>query len=402
MENRLDFFRQQMAAFEGAADPRDAIRRGFYTEEPEHSSTNKLFKRICLKSNSRNLMIGGIGSGKTTQLFRIENLLKATDIYPHYIDITQYEQAENIQSGSLRAIVGLEILDILNRTDIDLDKKKVEAIHEYAYGRTTEILEDNLSDLIGKRMNSLERKTRIVHRPGILSPNQTSQDDRANKSLRWILNEFEDHFSKKIFLLFDGLDRLDNVEAFMKAARSNLEDLDIGFLLIGPVNLLYSKFADSLDNHFNYIEHRTAFDIRDDLESYEFFKKIITSRSIKDFLQEKALEDLINSSGGVLRDLINLTQESIQEAYLSDAETVEQSHVGIAVRSLGRSKFLGLDSPEVKFLDRMARAEIPIAPKELEEVALLAQGRFLEYKYPKRRFAAHPALKELILSGTLV
>jgi hypothetical protein len=402
MENRLEFFRQQMAAFEGAADPRDAIRRGFYTEEPEHSSTNKLFKRICLKSNSRNLIIGGIGSGKTTQLFRIENLLNDTDIYPHYIDITQYEQAENIQSGSLRAIVGLEILDILNQTGIDLDTKKVAAIHEYAYGRKTEVLEDAVFDVMSKHMSSLQRKTRVVHRPGILSLNQTSQDDRVNKSLRWILNEFEAHFSKKIFLLFDGLDRLDNVETFMKAARSNLEDLDIGFLLIGPVNLLYSKFADSLDNHFNYIEHRTAFDIRDNLESYEFFKEIITSRSIKDFFQEKALEDLISSSGGVLRDLINLTQESIQEAYLSDAETVEQSHVEIAVRSLGRSKFLGLDNSEIKFLDRMARAATPIAPRELEEVRLLAKGRFLEYKYPKRRFATHPALKELILSETLV
>jgi hypothetical protein len=66
MENRLEFFRRQMAVFDGAADPRDAMKRGFYIEEPEHSSTNQLFKRICLKSNSRNLLMGGIGTGKTT------------------------------------------------------------------------------------------------------------------------------------------------------------------------------------------------------------------------------------------------------------------------------------------------------------------------------------------------
>jgi hypothetical protein len=397
MENRLEFFRQQMAAFDGAADPRDAMQQGFYTEEPEHSSTNKLFKRIHLRSNSKNLLIGGIGSGKTTQLFRIESHLKTktTDIYPHYIDVTKYEQTENIQSGLLSAVAGLEILDILNKTGINLDPKKVASIREYAYGKRIEI--DPVT-LVRKSI----KQAHTVHKPGILSPHQTSSDDRAHQSLRWLVNEFERHFNKKIFLLFDGLDRVDTVDTFMKAVRSNLENLDIGFLLVGPASLLYSQFTDSIDNYFNYIEHRTAFDVRDDLESFKFFKEIIISRSIKDFFNGEALEMLINSSGGVLRDLINLTQASIQEAYLSDAETIATSHIEIAVRSIGRSKLLGLDSTNIKFLERMTRVETPTAPKALEEIALLAEGRFLEYKYPKRRFATHPVLKELFLRETLV
>jgi hypothetical protein len=397
MENRLEFFRQQMAAFDGAADPRDAMKRGFYIEEPEHSSTNQLFKRICLKSNSRNLLMGGIGTGKTTQLFRIESLLTNTDIYPHYVDVSQYEQAENVQPGLLRAIAGLEILGLLHQTDDCPDKTTIKTIHEYAYGRRE--VDDNP---VSFGIPSLLEPKRTVHRPGILSPNQTGQDDRINQSLRQLSNKFKEHFSKKLFLLFDGLDRLNNAERFMKAAHSNFDDLGIGFLLVGPVSLSYSTFADSIDNHFDYVEHRTAFDVRDDLDSYAFFEKIITSRSSKDFFQADALETLIHSSGGVLRDLINLTQESIQEAYLSDAESIEKSHIERAVRSLGRSKFLGLDNSEIKFLDRMARAATPTAPRELEEVTLLAKGRFLEYKYPKRRFATHPALKELILSETLV
>jgi type IV secretory pathway ATPase VirB11/archaellum biosynthesis ATPase len=71
MKNRLELFRSQIAAFDGAADPMSAISKGYFIEEPHQSSTNALFKRISLRPQSKILLIGGIGSGKTTQLLKL-------------------------------------------------------------------------------------------------------------------------------------------------------------------------------------------------------------------------------------------------------------------------------------------------------------------------------------------
>lgn len=107
MKNRLELFRSQIAAFDGAADPMNAISKGYFIEEPHQSSTNALFKRISLRPQSKILLIGGIGSGKTTQLLRLQQLFQEapdTGISPHYIDVTEYTKPNDLQVGTLDAI----------------------------------------------------------------------------------------------------------------------------------------------------------------------------------------------------------------------------------------------------------------------------------------------------------
>jgi energy-coupling factor transporter ATP-binding protein EcfA2 len=387
MENRLEFFRQQMAAFDGAADPRGAIENGFYIEEPHKSATSDLFKRIALKPESKNLLIGGIGSGKTTQLLKIQQLLQSTigtEIFPHYVDITEYEHPEAIQPGLLNAVVGLELIRLLQQAHCQVDQSLKSIIEEYAGGTNT-------------LAAALTTATR-VRSGGILSYYSTDPYRITNTLLKLKL-QFSTHFSKSPFFLFDGLDRVHDAERFIRASTSSLDDVGIGFLIVGPVSTLYSKFADSLDYHFNHFEYRTAFDVEDDVEAYKFFKNVLNSRSNQsNFLRTPAMEKLICMSGGILRDLINLGQESIQEAYLSDSEHVELEHVSNAVSSLGRAKILGLDDEDSRFLLASLTENTIKFSSSPKTIALLARGRILEYRYPKRRFVIHPVLHELLFS----
>ena len=208
MKNRLELFRSQIAAFDGAADPMSAISKGYFIEEPQQSSTNALFKRISLRPQSKILLIGGIGSGKT------------------------------------------------------------------------------------------------------------------------------------------GLDRVDETDKFTRMAVSDLQTSKIGFTIIGATSLLYGSFISSMDNIFNHVEYRSAFDVEWDEYARAFFERVLITRSGQDFFQKDALQNLISCSGGVLRDLINLTQESIQEAYLADSNIIAQEHVEKAIFSLGRAKMLGLNSEQ--------------------------------------------------------
>jgi type IV secretory pathway ATPase VirB11/archaellum biosynthesis ATPase len=80
MENLLDFFRKQMAAFEGAANPSKAIASGYYIPEPGKSVSDLIAGRIALRPASTHLILGGIGSGKTTQL--LMTLKKIDEMLP--------------------------------------------------------------------------------------------------------------------------------------------------------------------------------------------------------------------------------------------------------------------------------------------------------------------------------
>ena len=153
MINRLELFRSQIAAFDGAADPMSAISKGYFIEEPQQSSTNALFKRISLRPQSKILLIGGIGSGKTTQLLRLQQLFQEapdTGIYPHYIDVTEYTKPNDLKVGTLDAIVALQLIIILEKNGFQIDEKRKTSIQNFAYGYTLKEDKADLMELVRK------------------------------------------------------------------------------------------------------------------------------------------------------------------------------------------------------------------------------------------------------------
>lgn len=386
MENRLELFRERIAAFDGAADPTRALAQGYMIEEPDqHDATNTLFKRISLRPKSKNLLVGGIGSGKTTQLLRLCQLFQeAPDIgiYPHYIDVTTYAISNDVQVGTLDAIIGLELIDLLEKKGFQLDETRRKAVQQFAYGSSNIQLLPSLN---------------LLKVPGVLSSHSRSLDlsNQLAQVLYSLIKDFQVRFQQTPYFFIDGLDRIDEAEKFTRIASPHLQTSEIGYLIIGSASLLYSSFVGSIDSIFNHIEYRSAFDVTSNNKAYTFFKRVLVVRSDEDFFHRAALQDLIVFSGGVLRDLINLSQEAIQEAYLADAEIVEQEHVLRAIYSMGRAKMLGLNEQLYAILESFTESKL-IAPTSPAEIHLLFSGRILEYRFPSRRFDIHPTLKILL------
>ena len=402
MINRLELFRSQIAAFDGAADPMSAISKGYFIEEPQHSSTNTLFKRISLRPQSKILLIGGIGSGKTTQLLRLQQLLQKssdTGIYPHYIDVTEYTNPNDLKVGTLDAIVALELIIILEKNGFQIDERRKTSIQNFAYGYTLKEDQADLMELVRKGQQRIltQRKHFMMPVSGILPSrsHSTGSLDTLAKFISSLVEDFKTQFQKTPYFLFDGLDRVDESKKFISMASSDLQNSDIGFTIVGATSLFYGSFIDSIDSIFSHIEYRSAFDVDRDKCARDFFECVLISRSSKNFFQKDALEDLISLSGGVLRDLINLTQESIQEAYLADSDIIDREHVEKAVRSLGRAKMLGLDGEQATTLTNLAYQTVTV-PTSSDEIYLLSGGRILEYRFPERRFDVHPVLKKLL------
>ena len=409
MSNRLKFYREQMAAFEGTVDPRKAVDSGYYVTEPRKSSSS-FITRVALRPSATHLLIGGIGSGKTTQLLVACDQFNTIDgVYAQYVDVSLYTDISKMSINVLTAISGLVLSQLIKDSSDekiqeyrDLIRKKAYGYSEYIQPRNS-LLDffpptPNLTNFnIYAGLSNAISSPRIVRHKGILPKQDEDNQDQLIIAINYLNVAIRSTYGKVIFL-FDGLDRLDDAQLFSQIVTKDVQTISssgIGVVLVGPLMAAYSQYRDIIEPAVNYTSYQSCFDIDNDSDARIFFEKILSVRSRENFIETSALQNLISYSGGVLRDLINLTQSSIEEAYVSDEETLNQNHVKAAADSFGRAKLLGISDQDLETLKQVSQTG-KFIPRTDEEVRLLVTGRVLEYQYPTRRFAVHPTLQQLL------
>ncbi|MGD1873019.1 MAG: hypothetical protein ACFB02_08185 [Mastigocoleus sp.] len=387
MSNRLQIFRERMAAFEGAANPQEAIESGYYVKPPGNLLAERISARVALRPASSHLLIGGIGSGKTTQLLvACENLKKIGDIYPIYVDVSLYSDISEITPGVLTAIAGVELSKLL-KEDSDNEEIEilVETIFNIAYGYSKEV--------------SLDIHFFDQNYKGIIpAKNNYGIGENLIETVSSLGEYIVDKFGNKIVLLFDGLDRLTDSKTLLKILASDakvIENTNIGLVIVGALASLYGDDKITIENSLDYFYHQPCFDIQNDSKAYNFFAQVLKSRLQENFIKETLIDPLIKFSGGILRDLITLTQSAIEETYISGDEKLEQKHIKKAVLGFAKSQVLGLSDDDLKYLRVIINTE-KFIPRTDQHIKLLVNRRIIEYEYPKQRYVVHPAIVSVL------
>ncbi|MBE9118988.1 hypothetical protein IQ249_24155 [Lusitaniella coriacea LEGE 07157] len=375
-----------MAAFEGAANPQRAIENGYYIEQPGRSLAETIAARIALRPSSTHILVGGIGSGKTTQLLVTRDRINEIgDIKAIYVDVSLYTDIFKIKPLSLMAITGLVLSELIGDSEgQDIEKSRA-LFHKLAYG-----FSEN-KDILGSAVNL----NRVVRHRGVLV--DKPDNPRAVFQAMTKLQEAATTAQKSITLLFDGLDRLDDAQIFSQLVTSDIQSISesgIGVVLVTPLIVAYSDYRGTIEQAVQSFEYQSCFDVFEDANAYNFFEKVIKTRAANDFIQEPAIQNLIVYSGGVLRDLISLTEAAIEEAYLLDSDKVYENHVEAAVIPFARAKSLGLSYKEREILWDLSE-EGKFNPTTKEGIKLLAAHHIIEYRYPERRFLIHPVIQPL-------
>jgi hypothetical protein len=131
-------------------------------------------------------------------------------------------------------------------------------------------------------------------------------------------------------------------------------------------------------------------------EARVFLANVIVKRlPEKKFFGSDAIFQLVQASGGVMRDLITLTQAAIEEVYIAGDETLEIKHIEKAVQTWARSRMSGISEPEVAILRNHIQGKGFVLGSP-ESLKLLASRRVLEYNYPEVRYVVHPAIVPLL------
>jgi hypothetical protein len=394
MSDRLKFFRRLMSAFEGTSNPQRAVERGFYVNLPDNP-VGVITGKIALRPSSVHLLFGGIGSGKTTQLLLTQEALnELEDIKAIYVDISLFTDISELQSGALIAIAGLELIKTLQgyNTSVISDSKR---IFERLLSGNSEIV-----------THHQQRATQGVAAIGSMLNTGNSQsfttETRENRSS--VLQAFiktstfvNEKLAKQVVFLFDSLDRLREAKTFVKPVLDDVIEINkhgLGAILVGSIVALYTERVNIAKNTENFY-FLPYLDVLEDDEARKFFAEVFKVRDPENLINQEARELLIFHSGGVLRDLMSLSQAAIEEAYMDGSDLIIEQHANQAIAAIERSKTIGLADLSIDILVKVM-TEKSFSPRTSEDFELMLTGHILEYGYPRQRFAVHPILVPLI------
>jgi len=369
MNERRDRFRQAMARFEPSGDPLEALSRGLYVAEPVQSVAQQILARLELRPQSSHLVTGPIGSGKTTQLRVLEKSLKESgEFWPIFADITTH--------GNELAAEGKLIKHVVD------DLKKLRG-QELAAGAQFSKGEEAFIVVLGL----------LALLAAASSENNPPSATVIEKDIKQELSTL----SRKPVLLIDSLDRLSHA-VFAELCDQDLAKLreHIAIVVVAPPAIMYGAARETAER-FDYFTRQTAKDPREDPKMHAFLLQVIRLRAEEALLPETSCNHLVLASGGILRDLIALTQLALEEAYVAGHAGVEPSDVARAADTFGRKHIIGLDSQELSTLQRVRKHGTFVRVND-SDMGLLVTRRVLEYADDRgaTRFAVHPTLIPLL------
>lgn len=402
MSSRLQRFRDYLKRFDAAGHPSRALEQGFVVEPEMGSIAKTLEMRLGLRPTSSHLIVGGVGSGKTTQLLLAEKRLnKLTDVQARVIDVSEHQDIAELSPGVLMILGGLELGRMIEQDEV-FSKLNLEA-QSKALGKLRKYI-DGFWEHVGWGEDD-ERQENEVYVKAITPP-PTEWGNRLD--LPWW---FDDVFrqvdilcqpyrdtDKHIVFLFDGLDRLGDPERFEHVIRAEIpafQRLGAGVAVVGPLLALYGLNR-PITERFDYFYHQSPVNVPDDAVGRGYLHSVLRARLPAEVLPDDTCTALISWSGGVLRDLIALTQLACEEAYLHGSDYIGIADVNRAADAFGRKHLLGLGTDELEVLQRVRRKGIFVQASE-KDLALLVTRRVLEYSESGSvAYIVHPTVGPLL------
>jgi len=396
MESRRDRFRQQLDRLESAGSPQQAIAAGFYVPRP--TSSQRLVQRIELTPIARRVITGPIGSGKSTELLVLAEALNALpDVWAAVIDVSLVHDLSSLQEGSLIAAAGVWLQE-----QRGYDSRSLQRLREAAYGprHAVEVVKGGLSawgQSLG--LGHLQLDSTPANR-GVL------QTPRASSSIAGeFARELRDAITECIpghctpVLLFDSLDRVrDSAEFRLVLERDAAALLDHGFgaVLTAPVATLWTHSAElrSMADSWDTLPYE---DPNKDPHAREFFLEVLERRLEPELFAYEHRLELVHASGGVLRDLIELARNAVEEAYMNGRDAVGAEDIEASIARFGRSLSLGLSAAAIETL-LLTQASGQLRSFDEATLRLLENRQILEHHDPQSGpyFEAHPALGSIL------
>src|ERR1039457_880884 len=348
-----------------------------------------------LTRGSQMALVGGIGSGKTTELLLTQKVLgRHADAVNIFVDMADYTDLSEVSPGAVLAVAGFEIYSHLTKSARGPTKEataahtrlRALAIARTAWVDTWERGDEMPDDIVPVQVPGLMR---------LRFPPLRGKVKEAKDLLFSIASQLVETGSQ-ITLLVDGLDRLITPELFREFAEQDLQALrgtKISVIILAPLLFLYDK-SRFLQDYFDLVKHIPA--AAADPKHSAFLRQILERRGAADLMDRAEITTIAKYSGGVLRDVLTLARSSAEYAYRDGEDRVSRRHVNAAIKQLGNRYLAGLGNTQKRLLRGLTEDDkFPI--ENSSALGLLVNRQVLEYFKGGLEFlAVNPALAKVL------
>jgi hypothetical protein len=368
------------------SDPRD----------PKQPPIHEVFADTAeLNRGTHMALVGGIGSGKTTELLlTMDRLRRHDDAVNVFLDAAEFTNFSETNPGAMLAAMGLRLFARIGKRWGEQSEQVQSAsakLRKLALG-TTEWYQEPPDSGDG---DDFWVPVRV---PGLMKPRFPELKERVaevKNLLGTVLLPFLEHDSQ-ITVIVDGLDRLIEPARFREFAEQDLRavrGMQITMIVAAPLLLWYDKNR-FLQDYFDVVRHIPAAAI--DPKESGFLKAILKRRGAEELMSAASINDICQFSGGVLRDLLELAQSAAHYAYRDAEDRIGKQHVRAAIRQLGNRYLAGVGTTRRRLIRRLLRDK-EFSPDNPDSKDLLVSRQVLEYSGGGRDyFRVHPALVEVL------
>lgn len=395
--DRRALFRAYMRRLDPKADPAIALRDGSYVPSL-HATSSHIATRLEIDPASSHLIIGAVGSGKTTELLAInDRLIASTDIVPLFVDVPSLQNLAKLSEGVLVGLTWTQIWKHVEAHQSVLAKthqKMAEQADAAAAGFYTE----DPSEID----NDEDRYFRV---PGLISkPAENTDLATVMRALTALL----DQSTLRYVILFDGLDRTRKTDALIAMLLNDLSllsNIGVGSVVVGPPELrgeTYHQFTERFATfHFHGATDFTT------AAGVGFLGSVLQKRTDESILGDMDRRRIAQWSGGIMRDLIALARNSGETAYSLGEDRISSEHIDIAANRFGRALLLGLSKEATQRLTGIYNTQVRFAtPSQSSfiiftasndvDIDLLVRRLVIEFPDLPPRFTLHPTIRPLL------
>jgi hypothetical protein len=355
------------------------------------------------------LFTGHRGSGKSTELSKLSFLLEDKFFIVNF-SIAESLNLYDLSYVDVILVTALKLMQRAHESGVKINELLLQNIFDWLNNEITKekVIEIPAGANLSANVNLLALKIEskfggeIVTRT-IMRENLEKRLSELMEKINLTIKEIERKKGKRVLIIVEDIDKTDLVRArhlFFEHA-SSLSKINSKVIYTFPIALRYSNDFQQITRDLKHfvlpnVKIRDRQGNRND-EGYMLLKEVILKRMEENLMTEEALDEIIESSGGLMVDMMRIMQGASIYALSEKKNVIDISHVRRMVNEIRNDYISILQNKHYEILNKIKEDKDKRIVNEETVQEVLHNLSLLEYRNDDIWANVHPIVKPLLI-----